>query len=121
MKYTQKVIDMIVNKYKIGDCPDIDWAIYQEGNDPEKVFTITNNTGESLTADQVFEAAGITKETTWNDLAYQKDISLVNAKIKGVPSSKEFKKLQKDNAKLAKRINDLEIDVNHLKLKNAMR
>ena len=36
------------------------------------------------------------------------DLDLTNCKIAGVPSEKEFKKLQKDNAKLAKRVKELE-------------
>ena len=54
---------------------------YLTGNDPEKIAALQAQC----------EAAELT-----------------NAKIQGVPSSKEFKKLQKDNAKLAKRIKAIE-------------
>ena len=42
------------------------------------------------------------------------DADLNNCKIAGVPSSKEFKKLQKDNAKLATRLRTLEILVSKI-------
>ena len=75
---------------------------YLEENNPEKVEQAQRDMAASQAASTQMASA---LDAMWE--AYF-DTPSTKAEIKGVPSSSQFKKLQKDNAKLAKRVKELE-------------
>ena len=88
-------------------------AYYNIGLDKEKAEeAIAELLAIKIDADTAFDKAiePIEKLFKINEVG-SIGIPGAKAEIKGVPSSKEFKKLQKDNAKLAKRVKELEASI----------